>query len=389
MIGRLAARNLWRSPTRSALSAAAAAAAVFVVVTGDATIGGLGESTVRGEIDARSSHVRVAANGEGWLPQAARPAVEGAVVTARIVRPTRLAARGRTAQVVLRGVETTDALVFPRTGWKVTGDGIPGDGVLLSDRTARALGVELGQTVSVRARTVDGAENALRLPVRGTYTSGNQALDGLTAFASLEATAQLFGAAERTTEFAVRLSDPSTADDVARSLSDRTSGATASSWRTETRELLGLQAVRERALGLLVAVLAVMSAAGVANTMGMSVSERTTEIGTLRALGMRRSSTVAVLVAEGVVLGLGGGAVGLAAAFAVCLYGAGPGYDLTPLLQRAGGSLPVVSVLHLPLRPWVWALAVAGSGGVGALAGLPAAVRGASVPPAAALRGMS
>lgn len=52
----------------------------------------------------------------------------------------------------------------------------------------------------------------------------------------------------------------------------------------------------------------------VANTMSMAVVERTTEIGTLRAIGLRRSDIRAMFVTEGAVLGSFGAALGILAA---------------------------------------------------------------------------
>jgi putative ABC transport system permease protein len=59
----------------------------------------------------------------------------------------------------------------------------------------------------------------------------------------------------------------------------------------------------------------------VGNTMSMAVVERTVEIGTLRAMGLRRSGIRWLFVCEGVLLGLVGAGLGillaLAAAYAI------------------------------------------------------------------------
>lgn len=55
----------------------------------------------------------------------------------------------------------------------------------------------------------------------------------------------------------------------------------------------------------------------VTNTMSMAVVERTAEIGTLRAIGLRRSNIRAMFVAEGAVLGCFGAALGIVAALLV------------------------------------------------------------------------
>lgn len=68
--------------------------------------------------------------------------------------------------------------------------------------------------------------------------------------------------------------------------------AQASSWGTST-------------LALMIGIL------GIANTMAMSVFERTKEIGTLRALGWKRGQILALIEVESATLGVGGGFLGL------------------------------------------------------------------------------
>ena len=55
----------------------------------------------------------------------------------------------------------------------------------------------------------------------------------------------------------------------------------------------------------------------VANTMTMAVFERTAEIGALRAIGARRSTLVAMFLAEGAAVGLLGAGLGVAASWLV------------------------------------------------------------------------
>src|SRR5581483_4289781 len=52
----------------------------------------------------------------------------------------------------------------------------------------------------------------------------------------------------------------------------------------------------------------------VSNTMSMAVMERTPEIGTLRAIGLRRSGFRKIFMAEGMLLGLTGSILGIVAA---------------------------------------------------------------------------
>jgi putative ABC transport system permease protein len=63
--------------------------------------------------------------------------------------------------------------------------------------------------------------------------------------------------------------------------------------------------------GVIKGIIAAMFLFGIANTMTMSVSERVREIGTLRAIGTRKSGIIGLFLCEGFFLGVGGAILGL------------------------------------------------------------------------------
>lgn len=82
----------------------------------------------------------------------------------------------------------------------------------------------------------------------------------------------------------------------------------------------------------------------VSNTMSMAVVERTTEIGTLRAMGLRRAGIRRLFVCEALLLGVIGAAVGLAVALCVAW-----------LINHSGLTwLPPGQVDPIPLAVRVW-----------------------------------
>ncbi|MCB1745553.1 MAG: ABC transporter permease [Gammaproteobacteria bacterium] len=117
------------------------------------------------------------------------------------------------------------------------------------------------------------------------------------------------------------------------------------------------------------AISLVVGAFGIATIMTIAVSERTAEVGLLRALGARRSDILRIFLVESAVLGAAGGAVGVAVALA--LVGAArtlvPGLPLAVLWPFVGGAL-VVSIV------------------IGIGAGLLPAARAARLDPVEALR---
>jgi len=111
---------------------------------------------------------------------------------------------------------------------------------------------------------------------------------------------------------------------------------------------------------------------GIANTMAMSVFERTREIGILRALGWKGGHVILLILTEATALGLVGGLLGIAA-------GWGGLRLLAALPQTASVASATISPLHL-----LESLLVAIASGV--LAGAYPAWRGAHLSPVEALR---
>jgi putative ABC transport system permease protein len=111
---------------------------------------------------------------------------------------------------------------------------------------------------------------------------------------------------------------------------------------------------------------------GIANTMAMSVFERTCEIGILRALGWKQWQVLALIQLEAAALGLGGGLLGLV--FGWCAL-----HVLAAMPQTA--SIVSSSV------PWLLLIEAMGIAVLaGLLAGALPALRGARLSPVEALR---
>jgi len=123
--------------------------------------------------------------------------------------------------------------------------------------------------------------------------------------------------------------------------------------------------------GLVIAIALAIGILGVLNTMMMSVSERTREIGMLRALGWSRSLIARTIMLEGLLLSVLGGAFGL-------VLGVGGTQLLTHYWQ--GGGL--VASYHVSTFLEGMAVAVF----VGVSAALYPAVRAANLRPVEALR---
>jgi putative ABC transport system permease protein len=111
----------------------------------------------------------------------------------------------------------------------------------------------------------------------------------------------------------------------------------------------------------------------VANTMAMSIRERTAELAVFRALGFRTSQVLGLLTAESLAISLAGAALGCLAAEILCLLARG---------YRAGGIMPT----YLRVDAKTVALAVSVAAGIGLASTLLPAYRASRASIAEALR---
>ncbi len=125
------------------------------------------------------------------------------------------------------------------------------------------------------------------------------------------------------------------------------------------------------ALAAIAAVSLSVAGIGIMNVTLVSVSERTAEIGLLKALGARPRQILAVFLAEATLLATAGGVLGLLA-----------GWAAVRLLVRLYPTLPATT------PPWAAAAAFAVSLLVGVVFGILPARRATRLDPVAALAGM-
>jgi putative ABC transport system permease protein len=190
------------------------------------------------------------------------------------------------------------------------------DAVGLSEGLAEMLRISLGDQVQMLVNTLSGQANALDVNVGNTFNTGNARSNDKFAFVSLALARILLDAEGRADRMIILL------DDVQRTeaMRDRLlKKITAAGFDVEIKTWQELSDLYNQVIGLfdmvfgfifsIVLTVVVMS---VANSMGMTVVERTREIGTLRAIGLKRSGVVRLFATESMLLTLIGCVAGLA-----------------------------------------------------------------------------
>ena len=241
-----------------------------------------------------------------------------------------------------------------------------------SDRRGVLLGHELAQTLRKKVGDKVPLFDDGDYTVMGIVKSSNP-YESSSMWVSLPALQKFMGREGQVTGYAVVVDQPEEAE-VNRickeisALGPNIEAKSAIESVSDTTEIRFIQAMS----WVISAIAIIIGAVGMLNTMIMSVSERTREIGILRAIGWRRTRIVRMILTESVLLSLCGGILGSLAAMV-----------LTPLLGRH----PAVAGL---LDPHI-SIEVVGFGivmalGVGLLGAAYPAYRGAQLLPTEALR---
>lgn len=198
------------------------------------------------------------------------------------------------------------------------------DGEPLQNDLANGLGMSLGladqlrfrhgDTAVVMSPTVDGQINALDGQLRQTFNSPVEALEDKLMLVTLDFAQTLYDTTS-VDRMNVLLNDGLLTEPMrealSRELADRGLDVEIKTWNelsTFYTKVKNMFDVIFLFAFLIVFTIVVMS---VINTVGMAIMERTREIGTLRALGVKRRGIVGLFAVESMLLGLIGSLVGV------------------------------------------------------------------------------
>lgn len=341
----LAVRNLGRNLRRTIITSTAVVFGVAIMIIGWGLVDGLDENVLRaargtttGDLLLRPADYPT--DGLTWPVDESLPpptlSVEGDV-TARALFSGRIvhgadAMRG----IVVAYDPATEEAVFPREGFALEGAWPSAEkpGVVLGHRLGELLGVKPGDEVMVEARTRAGAINALSYPVTGLVRVNSGQFDAAGLWMPMPAAEELAVLEGARTHVAVRLRSGSPE---AAKAALAAPGWTAVTLREDCADLIALNSVRRKALTVLVGMIMLIAATGIANTVIMAAFERVREIGTLLSLGMRKADVRMLFLMEGAAMGLGAGLVGALLGSVAVRYWEANGIDIGGAVNAIGG----------------------------------------------------
>ncbi len=401
-VAKLALRNVFRNKGRSALTCGAIGLGVLMTMLLGGFVFGLTgiivDDVIQGRTGAIQVHLRGYDNVKDNLPldfdmpyggelQTKIAAVPGVTaVSGRILFADSLNNGTRNTFVVGNAHDAaTESKVCPKGSRGLEGQpltvGQDGKGVL-GFELAEALGAQLGAQMVVQAAAKDGQQNALDVEVAGTVNNNLPFESKRMVYVPLPLAQSLLKLEGRVTEYVVAIADLEQLESVAAQMQ----AALGAQYHVQTWKELRPQVVdivkTQRVVLLAVCfVFLVIAVIGVMNTMLMAVLERTREIGTMMAVGVRRGRITGLFLSEAAAMALLGTGFGTTLGFAILAAIASKGgVPVTP-----PGSKALVQLI--PAVPtWLVLVVVATTALATVLAAVYPAWRASQLRPVEALR---
>jgi putative ABC transport system permease protein len=401
---RIALRNVLRNRRRSIITFSAVFLALTVMVGIRGFLNGLQqtvrETVVQGQTGALQVHKKGflksvnAAPLELNLPAdeaflgriRAVPGVRAA--TARIVFGGMANANDTTAFALFTAIDPArETEVCPRrlemiSSGRTLAQAGPTAGILTPELAAN-VGVKLGQRATLLTNDKDGVLNALDLDFVGVFGQPGLPLpEKKFGFVPLAFAQELLRLDGRATEIAVALFSGDT--DALEAVQTRLQAALGpeyevSTWHDVAPFVDDAIAAQNFILSLVATIFMFIALLGIANTMLMSVFERTREIGTMMSVGVRRRQILGLFLLEAALLGLAGGALGALVGGGFVLY-----YGRHGMALQFGGMVAPMHV-HPQVGAGYILFVLALAAGGAALAALWPSLRASRMRPVEAL----
>src|SRR5207237_367464 len=221
--------------------------------------------------------------------------------------------------------------------------------IILGKDMAENLGATVGSVVLVTSPQGELTPFGMvpkynRFRVAGIFNSGFYDYDSSWAFARLSDTQRLFGIGDQVSVIEFKLDDIYQAGQVSQQLEKAAGpGFMATNWMEQNKAIFRALRLERLVTFITIGLIVFVAALNILIALTMMVMEKTRDIAVLMSMGTRKSQVRRVFVAQGVLIGVIGTAIGLVLGYA--LSWAGGHYHLLSLAPE------VYSIDYVPFAP--------------------------------------
>lgn len=274
--------------------------------------------------------------------------------------------------VALRGIEeeSFDAVIRIRRKMTAGRFRVQGTEAVIGVSLADDLGLGVGD--KLRLTTPEGGADVFT--VSGIFDFGDRNVNERWVLVSLRAAQTLLDLEAGITTIEAKAADPFRASALADALRPRTA-LDVDSWMTLNAQLLTALRSQSASALMIQSFVVIAVALGIASVLGVSVIQKSRQIGILKATGTSTGAVVRVFLAEGALVGIAGSVAG-------CLLGAGMSWAFAVLVKNPYGE----SLFPVELGPGLFLLASGVAVATSIAASVAPAVHAARLDPAVVIR---
>jgi putative ABC transport system permease protein len=209
--------------------------------------------------------------------------------------------------------------------------GGPGErAALLGEGLAKNLGVGVGDSIVLLATAANGTPNAVEITVSGIFHTPSKEFDDFALRMPIDIARKLMRV-QGATSWVMLLDKTERTPQMVEALRGRLPSAEYQviPWSDLADFYNKTVVLFSKQINMMKLVIGIIIVLTILNTQTMSVLERTTEIGTIMAVGLRRAAVLRIFIIEGVLLGAIGGILGVSL-----------GYGLSLLISEIGIPMP-------------------------------------------------
>lgn len=218
-------------------------------------------------------------------------------------------------------------------------------GITVGRGVAQSLGLQVGDQVTLLMNTTGGGLNTLDVEVVGIFQSFSRDFDARAVRIPIAAAQELM-VTEGANLLVVSLHRTEDTDSALSAIQALVapSGLDAQSWKQLSDFYEKTLQLYRRQFGVLQVIILVMVLLSVANTVNMSVFERTGEFGTLQALGNTRRDVFRLILVENVLLGFIGSTLGVLIGASLALIISAIGIPMPPPPSANAGYTAMIRI---------------------------------------------
>lgn len=368
----IAFRDLGRNRRRTILTLLAVALGLALLIFLNGFIAGVTEDALQNTIRLETGHVqlrtatyeedKVSLQRQDLLANPTQLAAQASSLSGvKAAAPVLWAGalidtRDESVNLQLIGIDTTSDIYAPFQQAMVAGAFLTPDdrnGILIGKRLADSLGLAVDRNVSLTVIDGDGTADDGVFTIRGLFSTGIPRYDDGAVFMPLSKAQAFARTGDRASAVIMLLQQQDQAEQVASAL--QSPGVTALTWRTLNQVFLETMSTAMSFYTILDAIVMLIVAVIIANTLLMAVFERIREMGILAALGMKGGQIMQMFLFEATILGLGGIIVGVILGSGAVAYLATVGLSLGDA-AAAASNIALRSTIYARFVPGTFAI---------------------------------